>query len=42
MDGQFEPICMGLSELGIQLNTVSRDEHVPEVERYIRTLKEHV
>ena len=26
--------------MGITLNTVARDEHVPEVERYIRTIKE--
>ena len=40
MDGQFEPIHGDLSSLGITLNTVANDEHVPEVERYIRTLKE--
>ena len=40
MDRQFEPICGDLSSLGITLNTVANDEHVPEVERYIRTLKE--
>ena len=40
MDGQFEPICGDLASLGITLNTVANDEHVPEVERYICTLKE--
>ena len=40
MDGQFEPIRGDLSSLGITLNTVANDEHVPEVEQYIRTLKE--
>ena len=40
MDRQFEPICGDLASLGITLNTVANDEHVPEVERYIRTLKE--
>ena len=40
MDGQFEPIRGDLSNLGITLNTVANDEHVPKVERYIRTLKE--
>ena len=40
MDGQFEPIRGDLSSLGITLNTVANDKHVPEVERYIRTLKE--
>ena len=41
-DGQFEPICGEITNLGIHLNTTSRDEHVPEVERCIYTLKEHV
>ena len=38
IDKQFE----GLSNrfTGVQLNSVSRDEHVPEVERLIRTIKE--
>ena len=40
MDGQFEPLCGNLAEMGIQLNTVSNDEHVPEIERQTRTLKE--
>ena len=32
-DGQFEPICGELADLGIlQLNTTSCDEHVTEVE----------
>ena len=32
MDGQFEPLHRDLAEMGIQLNTVSNDEHVPEIE----------
>ena len=40
MDGQFEPLLGDLAEMGLQLNTVSNDEHVPEIERQIRTLKE--
>ena len=40
MDGQFEGLAGDLAELGITLNTVARGEHVPEVERHIRTLKE--
>jgi hypothetical protein len=40
MDGQFEPIRAVLADLQITLNTVSRDEHVPEIERHIRTTKE--
>ena len=40
MDRQLEPICGDLATFGITLNTVTNDEHVPEVEWYIRTLKE--
>ena len=40
MDGQFEPLRGNLAELGILLNTVSIDEHVPEIERQIHTVKE--
>lgn len=39
-DNEFAPLETELSGCGITLNTVSRDEHVPEVERHIRTLKE--
>ena len=42
MDGQFEPLRNSISGLGATLNTVARDEHVPEIERHIRTLKERV
>ena len=40
MDGQFEPLRGNLAELGKLLNTASNDEHVPEIERQIRTVKE--
>ena len=40
MDGQFEPLRGNLAELGITLNTASNDEHVPKIERQIRTVKE--
>ena len=40
MDGQFEPLRGNLAELGILLNMASNDEHVPEIERQIRTVKE--
>jgi hypothetical protein len=40
MDGQFENLRGKLAELQIGLNTVSNDEHVPDIERYIRTIKE--
>jgi len=41
-DGGFECIRNDLADLGITLNVTSRNEHVPEVERYIRTSKERV
>jgi hypothetical protein len=41
LDGQFEPLCGDVAGLGISLTVVSRDEHVPEIEWYIRTIKEH-
>lgn len=42
MDGQFEPLRGGLADLQVTLNTVANDEHVPEIERYIRTVKERM
>jgi hypothetical protein len=41
-DGQFENIRNDVSGLGISINITGRDEHVPEAERYIRTLKERI
>jgi hypothetical protein len=40
MDGEFDSIRGDLADMQITLNTVSNDEHVPDVERYIRTVKE--
>jgi hypothetical protein len=40
VDGQFELLRGELAGLGIAVNCVSRDEHVPEIERHIRTVKE--
>ena len=40
MDGEFEPLCGHLADVHISLNTVSREEHVPEIERCIRTVKD--
>ena len=42
MDGQFEPLREPLADLGVLLNTTSASEHVPMIERHIRTLKDHV
>ena len=39
-DGEFEALRGDLAEAGAQLNITAENEHVPEVERYIRTLKE--
>jgi hypothetical protein len=40
MDGQFEPIRGDHATINIALNIAGHDDHVSEVERYIRTLKE--
>lgn len=40
MDGEFEPMRGDLAELGVALNTTARDEHVGDIERFIRTIKE--
>ena len=42
MDGEFVPLWGGLAEIGITLNETSRDEHVGNIERYIRTVKERM
>ena len=39
-DNQFASLSEDLASLGIQLNCVAENEHVPEIERYIRTTKE--
>eukprot|EP00804_Cyclotella_cryptica_P010564 CCRYP_019864-RA/>CCRYP_019864-RA protein AED:0.30 eAED:-0.33 QI:0/0/0/0.5/1/1/2/0/271 len=41
-DNQFEPMRGDLANLGAIINVVSRDEHVPEIERFNRTIKERV
>jgi len=40
MDGPFEGIQDKLTGQGPWINITSRDEHIPEAERYIRTVKE--
>jgi hypothetical protein len=42
MDGEFETLQGDLADLGITLNTAAPDEHVGDIERYIRTIKERV
>ena len=39
-DGEFESLRACLADVHAQLNVTSEDEHVPTIERYIRTLKE--
>ena len=39
-DGQFETTRGKVADMGIVLNTAFPEEHVPEVERQIRTLEE--
>ena len=36
------PLRGGLAELGLRLNETSRDEHVGDIEQYIRTVKERM
>ena len=42
LDGEFVPLRGGLAEIGVTLNETSRDEHVGDIERYIRTIKERM
>jgi hypothetical protein len=44
MDGKFEPIQGDLVDMspGITLNKTANDEHVGDIERFIRTLKEQM
>jgi hypothetical protein len=39
-DGEYECLRGNMASLQITLNTASNDEHVPDIERFIRTLKE--
>ena len=42
MDRQFKPLQTDLAAMGIELNVVSNNEHVPKIEQHIRTIKERV
>jgi hypothetical protein len=42
MDGEFESLRGELADIEIGLNTTARDEHVGDIERFIRTLKERM
>jgi hypothetical protein len=39
-DGEFEPLRSDVYDMGCELNVTSNDEHVGDIERYIRTIKE--
>ena len=40
IDGEFVPLCTDLLNLGINPNFATRNEHVPEIERQHRVIKE--
>ena len=40
MDGEFVPMRTTLLKMGVSLNTASASEHVPEIERQNRVIKE--
>ena len=40
MDGEFVPMRTALLKMGVLLNTASASEHVPEIERQHRVIKE--
>ena len=40
MDNEFEVLCNALQDDGITLNTTAADEHVPQIERQIKVVKE--
>ena len=42
MDGEFAHLSGELANMGMALNATSRDEHVGDVERFIRTIKERM
>jgi len=42
MDGQFEKIQEKITQRRVRINISSRNEHAPEIEHYIHTLKERL
>ena len=42
MDGEFGHLRGELASMGATLNETSRDEHMGDIERYIRTVKERI
>ena len=41
-DRRFECIRKHMEMIGINLNTTTWDEHIPEIERYIQMIKERI
>ena len=41
-DNEFEPMRANLMDAKVNLNVASNNEHVPEIERHIRTVKDRV
>ena len=42
VDGEFKTLRRDLADINVTLNTTARDEHMGDVERYIRTVKERM
>ena len=42
MDGEFVHLRGELASMGVTLNNTSRDEHVGDIKRFIRTIKERM
>jgi len=42
MDGEFELLRGELAECKVTLNTIAREEHIGDIEQYIRTIKERM
>lgn len=40
MDGKFEPLCTDLAKSSCLLNTGAANKHIPDIERFIRVIKE--
>ena len=38
----FELLCIEMTDLGTNLNCASKNEHVPEMEHFILTIKERI
>ena len=42
MDGEFEPLRGDLADVNVTINTTGQDEHIGDIERFIRTIKERM